>query len=203
MSRNREEEAFDAFFRKLNNQQQLAEKGKILLSEPFLSDPNFSRSVVLLVRHDPEGSVGFVLNRESDFYINEVVDDFPDFESRVFIGGPVGRESLFYLHSLGDKLEGSFKVQRNLYWGGNFDLLKELIDKGEVDPKQIRFFVGYSGWESGQLEQEMEEKSWIVTKAASSEVLIKNTGRLWGRLLNKLGDSYRIISNFPKDPHLN
>src|SRR5687768_9313951 len=119
-------------------------KGDLLISEPFFSDPFFKRSVVLLIEHSEQGSLGFIINKPIDIKLNDALDDFPEFDAKVFFGGPVKRDNLYYIHTLGNKLEGSFEVAPGLFWGGDFEMLKELIRRHEITPDQIRFYVGYS-----------------------------------------------------------
>lgn len=181
----------------------IPEAGKLLISEPFMIDPNFNHTVVLLTRHDNEGSLGFVLNNQSQFNIDEVVDDFPPFESTVCLGGPVGVNSLFYLHTVGDLLPDSMEVIPGLYWGGDFEVLKTLAKRGDIKKDQIIFMVGYSGWEAGQLDQEIKDESWIVTNTSSEEVMSKSGKKMWAEVLKRLGKDYKIMANFPSDPSLN
>ena len=179
------------------------EKGKLLLSEPFLMDPNFSRTVVLLTEHNEEGSVGFVLNRPLKMNINEVVPDFPVFDAQLYVGGPVENNNLFYIHTLADKLPDSIEIMDGLWWGGDFDILKTLIDTGQATTKEIRFFAGYSGWAPDQLTDEMKQRSWIVSDATVSQVMAPDVESLWKNVMSSLGKKYKIISNFPEDPTLN
>ena len=139
---NNEEKAFNRFFKQLKIEDQKPASGRVLLSEPFLADPNFTHSAILLVRHDAEGSVGFTINHPSDTKLNEILDNFPPTNAFVFVGGPVSNESLFYLHTLGDKLSGSIKIQEGLYWGGDFEELKSMMESGMVSEHQIMFLVG-------------------------------------------------------------
>lgn len=178
-------------------------KGSILVSEPFFSDPYFRRSVVLLIEHNPEGSLGFILNKPIDLKLNEALDDFPDFNAKVFFGGPVKRDNLYYIHTIGYKLEGSFEIANGVFWGGNFEQLKEMIRNKEVEPEQIRFFVGYSGWEGSQLKDEMKENTWLVAQNKVKYVMTKHSETLWSTVLKEMGTQYAILANFPEDPSLN
>ena len=126
-------------------------KGQILLAEPFMIDPNFRRSVVLLCEHQSDGSIGFILNKPLKMNVSELIADFPDFESEVYFGGPVATDTIHYIHNVGGLLEESVEVNRGVFWGGDFSKLKFLISSQLVDPTNIRFFVGYSGWSGGQL----------------------------------------------------
>jgi putative transcriptional regulator len=179
------------------------DKGTLLISEPFFTDPFFKRSVVLLIEHNEEGTLGFILNKPIDINLNEALDGFPDFNAKVFFGGPVRRDNLYYVHTLGDKLPGAFEISPGLYWGGNFEILKDLINTKQVGQQEIRFFVGYSGWEPNQLDGEMSDQSWLVANSKIDYVMAQNTDHLWGEILKDMGKQYAILANFPEDPSLN
>jgi putative transcriptional regulator len=179
-------------------------QGRLLISEPSLMDFYFGKSVVLLIEHNAdEGTFGLIINKPVHLKLNEVVKDFPQIDFPLYLGGPVHPERLFYLHTLGDKIPGSQNVFGDLYWGGDIKKLMELIDLKLVNTSQVKFFIGYSGWDAGQLNKEMIEKSWIVTQATLDCVLAKSPETLWGNTLKKLGNDYAIWANFPSDPILN
>lgn len=190
------------FFENLSFELEKIGKGKALVSEPFLPDPNFNRTVILIIEHNHEGSLGFVLNRDSDHNLNDVVEGFPDFESKIFVGGPVGTDQLFFLHTNPKNFIGGQEVMPNLFWGGNLEKLKLLMESNEISNQDIRFFIGYSGWSPGQLAQELKEKSWIVTSLTSEEVLIQSQD-FWQKTMQSLGTKFEIMANFPEDPRLN
>lgn len=179
------------------------EKGRVLISEPFMLDNYFKRSVVFLCDHNEDGSFGFVINNMLTATLSELVEgiDSPDFQ--ISFGGPVKSDNLFYLHTLGDTISGSYEVVPGLYTGGKFEDVKLLINTGIISPSQIRFFLGYSGWEAGQLDDEMESKSWIVGTAAVEEVILNKDKDFWKKVLIKMGGRFKMISNFPEDPSLN
>ncbi|MCB0639950.1 MAG: YqgE/AlgH family protein, partial [Lewinella sp.] len=116
--------------------------GKVLLSEPFMVDPNFKRTAVLLCEHNAEGSIGFIMNRRLNMRVDELIEDFPEFDTEVYFGGPVQTDTIHYLHNVGDLLEDSVQVARGVFWGGDFDKLKFLINSELIAPHQIRFFIG-------------------------------------------------------------
>ncbi len=178
------------------------EQGRILISEPFSQDSYFKRSVVLLTRYNQEGAVGFILNKPSKLKLHEVLKDFPEFDANVSVGGPVSPDTIHFLHTLGDNVPNTFHVYKNLYWGGDFETLKELIINGKLKPHQIRFFIGYSGWSPGQLDRELNKNFWIVTNT-SVENIISNQPDIWKRTLQTLGGKYRIWTNYPEDPAFN
>ena len=178
-------------------------KGKLLISEPFLPDPSFKRTVVLLTEHNEQGSVGFVLNRPLDIPINEAVLNFPHFDALLSAGGPVQPDTLHYIHTMGKSLEKSIEVIDGLFWGGDFESMKALIISGKATPEDFKFFVGYSGWSAGQLDDEMKSRSWIVADATLDNVFHMDPENLWRSILKNMGTKYSVISNFPEDPSFN
>ena len=176
--------------------------GRLLISEPSMDDANFQRSVLILAQHNQEETIAFILNQETRFKINDLIENFPKFDSRIYIGGPVERNSLHFIHTLGDKIENSVHITENLYWSGNFQTLMSLINEGKVSSEQVRFFAGYSGWSPGQLDYELESDSWIV--ANSNKInLDKNDKKLWRDCLKNMNKEYAIWSNMIEDPSLN
>ncbi|MGM0530173.1 MAG: YqgE/AlgH family protein [Bacteroidota bacterium] len=189
------------FFR-VENDNMTPEQGRILISEPLLNDSYFKRSVVLLTEHSENGSVGFVLNKPIDISITEVIDDFPAFNTPLYVGGPVGKGSLHYIHTLGELIPNSVHVKDKIYWGGDYERVKEYIDEGLIQPSQIRFFLGYSGWSSKQLEGEIENNAWLVSELDSSKIM-KPDENLWEKVLQDLGSHYKSWTNCPENPTLN
>ena len=179
-------------------------KGRVLISEPFLPGSYFNRSVVFLVAHSDKGAVGFILNKKVNYSLNEVVGDFPDFHAEVSIGGPVSTDSVYFIHSLGSDFPGSIHVKDNLYWGGDFEELKRRINLGLIHPGQVRFFLGYSGWDSGQLEEELTENSWLVSEIEQKNVMdYPRQKQMWMDVVKELGGKYTLWENFPENPSLN
>jgi putative transcriptional regulator len=191
---------FDIFKIKTNNVS--PQKGRILIAEPFLPGSYFNRAIVFLVEHNEEGSVGFILNKPVDFPVNEFYNEFPKFDDQLFVGGPVEIESVYYIHKLGKYLPDSIHIIDDLFWGGNFDHLKDLINSGKVGNNQVRFFLGYSGWGKSQLQEELDEDSWLVADINSS-IVMSDTNELWKKMVKKLGGKYSIWENFPENPSLN
>lgn len=178
-------------------------KGRLLLAEPFMNDPYFKRSVVLLTEYDKANCFGFILNRSLDITVNDVLIDFPEFKAQVYMGGPVETDNLFYIHTQGAYIEGSKKISDNLYWAGNFDQLKEMVANNEIFPHEIKFFLGYSGWDYQQLNNELKHESWIIADAKNVTMKDINSPQLWHDTLKQMGPKYAILSNFPEDPNLN
>lgn len=177
-------------------------KGKLLLSAPFLHDI-FKRSVILLTEHNEEGSVGFILNKPTEYKLHEIIDDFPEFDAKVFLGGPVQQDSVNIIHKAGNILTGGHQIADGVYWGGDFEMLKILIAGNELDPADFKFFLGYSGWSSGQLLNEMKQTSWYVNKFSAANVFSNNHETLWNDILRSKGKEFSILTTFPDDPSVN
>lgn len=177
-------------------------KGKLLISAPFLNDI-FKRSVILLTEHNEEGSVGFIINKPTEFKLHEVIEDFPEFDAKVFLGGPVQQNTLNFIHKANDQLEGGFEIGDGVYWNGNFEILKLLIESKSLDPDDFKFFLGYSGWSHGQLENEIRSKSWYISDPTAENLFDTEPDKLWSRKLRTMGKEYSIISTFPDDPSVN
>ncbi|MFV0269800.1 MAG: YqgE/AlgH family protein [Draconibacterium sp.] len=191
----------DIFKIKTNNV--APQKGRILIAEPFLSGNYFNRSVVLLVTYSEKGAVGFILNKMVEFPINEAFPDFHDFDTQVYLGGPVATDSIYFIHKLGDRIPGSIHVMGNLYWGGDFETIKREIRLGTIDSSEIRFFLGYSGWDAGQLEEELKDDSWLVTDVDQESVMGEMDPNSWFRFVKRAGTRYSVWKNFPENPSMN
>jgi putative transcriptional regulator len=178
-------------------------KGRLLISEPFLVDYYFKRSVVLLAEHNEEGSFGLIINKPVNIVLSDVLKDFPDFNASVFLGGPVKTDSLYFIHTVGKEIENSLEITDGLFWGGDIEHVQELITIGKLQPKDIKFFVGYSGWVSKQLEGELARNSWLVSNTNAKQVMQSNPENLWKDTVKKLGGDYVYWTNFPTDPALN
>lgn len=191
---------FNLFKIKTNNI--LPQKGRILIAEPFLPGTYFNRAIILLVEYSQEGSVGFILNKPVHIPINNFQKQFPGFEEKLFIGGPVNTEYLYFIHTLGDLIPGSMHIIDNLYWSGSFDTLSDMVQQKKIRADEIRFFLGYSGWGAGQLEQEIKEDSWLVSKIEIQEVM-QYKENYWINAVKELGGKYSLWENFPVNPTLN
>lgn len=181
----------------------LPEAGNILISEPSLQDFYFERSVVLLAEHNAEGSFGLVLNKPVDIKFNDIVKDFPPFDGKIFLGGPVSTKNLFFVHTKGDLIEHSQSLGQNLFWGGNIEDVKILLDSKLLNEDSIRFFVGYAGWSENQLNEELKTDSWLVSKTDLNKLFASNPTKMWANAIKDLGSEYALWANFPKDPGLN
>lgn len=177
--------------------------GSLLLAQPFLADPDFVRTVILLAQHSPESSYGFVLNQSTEFCMSDIITDFPAPDAPVSLGGPVEKNTLHYIHPFGF-LEGCYTLSEGLYQGGNFEQLQDFLFLGKIDAKSVRFFLGYAGWDKKQLDMEVAKKSWIVTPLQKDWVINPpQETNLWQHILKELGGEYKTIANFPLNPSLN
>jgi len=181
----------------------IPEKGKILISEPFLPDTFFNRSIVYLTDHTPQGSVGFILNKKLDLQVSAAIEGFEGWDENLSMGGPVAPDTLHYLHNLGDMIPNSILVGEDIFWGGDIDTVRELIKTRKINQSQIRFFLGYSGWSAGQLERELKENSWVIAKVNSSIVLSNKGEDIWKRVLRSFKNKYRMWADFPDSPEMN
>lgn len=178
-------------------------QGHILIAEPFLPGSYFNRSIIILVSYSDKGAVGFILNKKVDYPVEDLFLDFPDFDADIHIGGPVGTDSIYFIHTLGNAIPGSLHIKENLYWGGDFETLKLQIKLGMVQKNQIRFFLGYSGWDPGQLEEEIRENSWLVAELSQAELMSIDENDMWVESVRSMGGKYSMWENFPENPTLN
>ena len=177
--------------------------GVLLIADPFLKDPNFMRTVVLLTEHRDDGSIGFVLNRRYENTLDELLPEMEGFKLPVYYGGPVQMNTIHFLHRYPTEISGGVEVMKGIYWGGDFEAVVALINSGKADPEKIRFYIGYSGWSSGQLDGEMGEKTWLTVEATRSLVFHSAAEEIWKDSLKHLGGEYEMMINFPIDPQLN
>ena len=179
-------------------------KGDLLISEPFLADANFERSVILVCEHNEEGSLGFVLNKPSLLTLEDVLDEATGPEQSLYTGGPVQQNTLHFVHRTSQLREGSHDLGERIFWGGDFERLLTRLNTHPLATQDIRFFVGYSGWAPGQLAAELDEEAWIVYQRATEEHIFDVAPeRLWQEILRTMGGKYRMFSNYPIDPRLN
>ena len=178
------------------------DKGHLLVSDPWLKDPHFHRTVILLTEHEAECSIGFIQNKPLTLTVGDVLEDFPSPELPLFLGGPVETDTLHYLLLFGEKVGGQ-PLQGGLSWGGQFEAIRLLATNGELHPLNIRFFIGYSGWGPHQLQSEFSAGAWI----GGPEFDLKNwqipPADLWRTTLRNMGADFISIANSPEDPSLN
>jgi len=179
-------------------------KGRLLVAAPMIVDPNFSRTVVLIVDHDGDGALGVVLNRPSE---TAVADALPGWEgvsadpTLVFVGGPVQPEAgvCLAVPKAGSDPPG---FEDLLGWAGSLELTQ---DPALVAPamERLRVFAGYAGWSAGQLEAELADEGWIVVDAVPEDAFDPDPDTLWRRVLQRQGGEYRLLAVYPPHPSLN
>ncbi|MCA8830270.1 YqgE/AlgH family protein [Hymenobacter pini] len=182
--------------------------GSLLISQPFLGDPNFERTVVLLCSHsEEEGSFGLVLNRPSTLQLGDVLElpggqALPAAQIPLGVGGPVQPDTLHFLHRA-SQLPQAQPLGDGVFWGGEFGELLQNLITAAIPPNDVRLYVGYSGWTAGQLAEEIRENVWIVHPDAAAKVFTLTTDAFWQSILREKGGRYRMLSNYPTDPRLN
>lgn len=178
-------------------------KGKLLVAEPsILNDVSFNRSIILLSEHNDSGAVGFIINKPSEFTINDLIPEI-DSAIRVYNGGPVSKENLYFVHRLPKEIPNSVEIGDGIYWGGDFDKVQELLEKDSVNKNDIRFFLGYSGWSKAQLDDELETTSWKVIENKYKNIFGIPYKNFWKDEMMKFGGKYKIWANAPENPSLN
>ncbi len=176
-------------------------RGRLLLAEPFMPEEVFSRSIIYLCKHDAEGSFGFVLNKTVPWSISDILPDFPLMEMEIHEGGPVCSEQLYYLHTKGELFSTCELLENGLFMGGAYKELLENVKIDAIASKDIRFFVGYSGWSKGQLEQEIKDKSWLVVdKLDINEIMNCKNEEDWKQIMKRQGSVHKKMTDFPKNP---
>ena len=180
-------------------------KGDLLISAPFLKDFYFARSVILMIENNDEGSMGIVLNKSfSNFMtLNEVIPELASLPPiPLYKGDPVERKTLFYLHSFSE-LKDALPLGNGLYVNGDFEQMKRYLLCGGATQGYIRFFMGYTGWQKGQLKQEIETNTWIINKDSRLDLLNMHLRDLWKESLCDMGGKYAVWSHYPKYPIMN
>ena len=179
-------------------------KGQLLIAEPtIIGDLSFNRSVILLADHNEEGSVGFIINKPLRYTIHDLV---PDIQAsfKIYNGGPVEQDNLYFIHNIPDLITDSIEISNGIFWGGDFELTRKLINEGQIKKDNIRFFLGYTGWDAQQLESEMQSNSWIISENLyQNKIIGKSTTDFWKEKILELGGDYPIWSNAPENPLLN
>jgi len=179
------------------------QRGRLLISEPYLPDPNFERTIILLCENSLEGSFGFVLNKPSTVSVSEVMEEIKEYNTSAMIGGPVQQDTLHYIHR-NASLEDAVEIVDGIFWGGNFERLLFLLETKQMQHNDVKFFLGYSGWSGGQLEEELQEDSWIVSDQVSGDLVFETApDDMWKKTLTIMGGRFSVYSNYPKDPRLN
>ncbi len=179
-------------------------KGHLLIAEPsIIGDLSFNRSVVLLADHSSEGSIGFIMNKPLDYILSDLVPEV-EAEFKIYNGGPVEQDNLYFIHKIPDLIPNSVEISNGIFWGGDFTIVSDLISKKKITPNEIQFFLGYSGWDAEQLSQELEANSWVIVKNTYEKNIIGKTyNTFWKEKMIELGGEYLLWSNAPENPSYN
>tara|TARA_B110000967_G_scaffold206095_1_gene252014 strand:+ start:703 stop:1263 length:561 start_codon:yes stop_codon:yes gene_type:complete len=179
-------------------------KGHLLIAEPsIIGDMSFNRSIIIIADHNTEGSIGFILNKPLDFTLQDLIPEI-EIPYKVYNGGPVEQDNLYYIHKIPKLIPNSIEISQGLYWGGNFEKITELIQNNELDSNDIRFFLGYSGWETNQLTSELLAHTWILSENIYRKTIIEKVNTsFWKEKMLELGGDYTIWSNAPENPSYN
>lgn len=178
--------------------------GSLLISEPFLNEVYFQRSVILLIEYQEEGSMGLVLNKPAGIVLNNMIDGLEQVEEiPIYCGGPIRHDRLFYLHTLGELIPGSVHLQGDLYIDGDFSTLLAYMRSGNQIEGRIRFFLGYAGWDQGQLMDEIREDAWLVAEKRLPSLIEGEGDIYWQKTLLQQERKYHQWLNYPKEPYLN
>jgi putative transcriptional regulator len=175
------------------------QRGDVLLSEPYLDDYFFRRSVVLISDHNEEGSVGFVLNRLVDLHTNDVIPGLLAHNFPLLFGGPVEPNTLHFIHKVGEIVEGSQLIANGIYWGGDIECVDMLLKRNIATPEEFKFFSGYSGWAAGQLDDELEHKAWWIGKGGFDIVFDKDLDNMWRKMVRQMHQQFAYMANAPED----
>ncbi len=179
-------------------------KGLLLVAEPsIIGDVSFNRSVVLLAEYNHSGSVGFILNKPLTYKLKDFVPEIKS-DLTVYNGGPVEQDNLYFIHCIPEIIPESIEISNGVYWGGDFDVILDLLRKNKLQKDQIRFFLGYSGWERNQLEEELKINSWVVApNEYNNDIIGKTDINFWKEKMREFGGDYLLWSNAPENPALN
>ena len=194
---------FDPFKKRiseLNNLDPLP--GNILVAEPFMQDDYFKRSVVYLCENNEIGTVGFILSEKLNLRLNDLFNEPLAFDADLYLGGPVEAQNLFYLHTCKD-LDAAIEIKDGIYWSGDFEQLKEYMLIGKIQSHEIRFFLGYAGWDKQQLIDELTAENWLIGSIQPKELFDLDSEEIWKTQLTKMGKEQALMSKFPDDPSLN
>ena len=179
-------------------------KGHLLIAEPTISgDISFNRAIILLADYNKKSSIGFILNKPLDYTISDLVPEL-NASFKVYNGGPVEQDNLYFIHKIPELIPNSVEISLGIYWGGDFKKVSELIKKNLIEESDIKFFLGYSGWETNQLKNELKENSWVITQNTYEKNIIeKEYSTFWKEKMVEFGGKYSIWSNAPENPSYN
>ncbi len=177
--------------------------GSILVSGPLLEGEYFHRSVILILDYDNKGTMGIVLNKVLEVDINQVV---PSLSCKPFLmnsGGPIAENRIFFLHNIPGVISDSQEIGHGVYWGGQEDDIKKYFSDLSFDEQRMKAYIGYTGWDVGQLEEEIKQGSWTVLNGCSDLFFYLNPDEMWVKMVEKLDKKFHLWLRFPKDSMMN
>ena len=177
-------------------------KGYLLVAQPFLIDSYFNRSVILICDHNKNGTIGLQVNKPLKSNLKSIISKTL-IDQKAFLGGPVDK-NIFFLHKKYFSTDESIKINNDLFFSKNIDYIENLILNKKIQENQFKLFIGYSGWNSGQLEEELNENSWIVIPKFDINIIFsKDYKNIWKKVLNNSNKIHKMFSNYPINPRLN
>ena len=177
-------------------------KGYLLVAQTLLMDSYFNRSVILICDHNKNGTIGLQINKPLKSKIKSIISK-PLIDQKVFLGGPVDK-NIFFLHKNNMFANDSVKINNHLFFSKNIDYIESLILDNKIQQNQFKLFIGYTGWDSGQLEEELNENSWIVVPKFDINIIFSNDyNNIWKEVLNNSSKIHKMFSNYPINPRLN
>jgi putative transcriptional regulator len=179
------------------------EKGKVLLSEPFLQDINFRRTAVFLTEHNNQGSIGFIINKPLAEDTDTLLPGLLNYNFPLFFGGPVENNTIHFIHRNNYNIKNSVNVTNDIFWSGDIEQINQILLTNPEARKDFKFFIGYSGWSAGQLEEELKHKSWWVANAYTETIFTDDIEEIWPTLVKTLGKNFIHFANPPEDYILN
>lgn len=179
-------------------------KGDLLIAEPsIIGDLNFNRAVIILADHTTAGTIGFILNKQLDYKLKDLIKNTVS-EFAVYNGGPVEQDNLYFIHTKPNLIPDSIEISNGMYWGGDFETALSLVNSHSLTENDIRFFLGYSGWDALQLSEEICGNSWLVSPNIYEQHLLEHCDSgIWRQKMLELNDHYSIWSNAPEHPSYN
>ena len=179
-------------------------KGTLLISTPnILGDLYFNRSIIILTEVKNQEVVGFIINKTLGYQLSDLYKNVKNKKIKIFSGGPVSQDNLYFMHNKPELITNSVKFNNNMYWGGNFESVIELINENKLDNSSIKFFSGYTGWSHDQLTDEINNDSWIILNNKEKIEFNTDTNLLWGECMREMGEEFKIWSNAPENPQSN
>lgn len=178
--------------------------GKLLISQPLSRDLFFNRSVVLLAHNTVDDEhFGFILNKPLDITIDTIFEELTDLNASIHLGGPCEPDSIFFIHCLHDQIPHSKHIVGDLYWSANIKKVLELNNLGLINNHNIKFFIGYSGWQPEQLEAELKLNQWIISDMHNKLLWEIPYDLIWTQAVKTLSPDYDRWLTIPENPNFN